>query len=127
VGADGAVPHLPQQAPIEGHGKGGFSFARMSHRGSLLCLPSGIWAWPVTRPHEITETTLAPVFEAAAAIDLFLVGAGRDPWALPRPLRERFKALAIAVEVTGTGSAVSTYNLLLGEGRLVGAGLIAVE
>ena len=22
-------------------------FAGMSHRGSLLCLPNGIWAWPV--------------------------------------------------------------------------------
>jgi len=126
VGVDGHVPHLPRLVPIEGYGKGGFSFARMSHRGSLLCLPSGIWGWPVTRAEEISEATLAPVFESSAAIDLFLIGAGRDPWVLPQALRERFKALAIAVEVSTTGSAVSTYNLLLGEGRLVGAGLIAV-
>jgi uncharacterized protein len=122
-----AAPHLPQQAPIDGYGKGGFRFARMSHRGSLLCLPSGIWAWEVTRPEEIDETTLAPVFEAAAGIDLFLLGAGRDPWAITPSLREHFRSLAISVEVSSTGSAVSTYNLLLGEGRLVGAGLIAVE
>ena len=40
-------PHLPRQALIDAHGGGGFRFAGMSHRGSLLCLPDGIWAWPV--------------------------------------------------------------------------------
>ncbi len=40
-------PHLPQAAAIEAYGKGGFRFAGMSHRGSILCLPAGIWAWPV--------------------------------------------------------------------------------
>ena len=40
-------PHLPRQAPIDAHGGGGFRFAGMSHRGSLLCLPDGIWAWPI--------------------------------------------------------------------------------
>ena len=35
---------------IDSYGRGGFRFAGMSHRGSLLCLPSGIYAWPVTEP-----------------------------------------------------------------------------
>ena len=42
------APHLPRSAPIEAYGNGGFAFAEMSHRGSLLCLPDAIWAWPVT-------------------------------------------------------------------------------
>jgi uncharacterized protein len=42
-------------------------------------------------------------------------------------MRARFHALKINVEVTRTGTAVSTYNILLGEGRRVAAGLIAVE
>jgi uncharacterized protein len=33
--------------------QGGFAFADMSHRGSLLCLPDAIWAWPVTKTAEI--------------------------------------------------------------------------
>ncbi len=50
-------------APIDGYGKGGFRFGGMSHRGSLLCLPSGIWAWPVTDAGRAsTEAALAPVF-----------------------------------------------------------------
>jgi uncharacterized protein len=43
------APHLPRSAPIEAYGKGGFAFADMSHRGSLLCLPDAIWAWDVTQ------------------------------------------------------------------------------
>lgn len=98
----------------------------MSHRGSLLCLPSGIWAWPVTSAEQITEASLAQVFEEAEAISMLLLGVGTQPWALPGALQARFSAARIAVEVTRTGTAVSTYNILLGEGRRVAAGLIAV-
>jgi uncharacterized protein len=119
--------HLPYPAPIEAYGKGGFRFANMSHRGSLLCLPDGIWAWPLKDASEIDEAALAPVFARAEDIGLFLIGAGKGGWVLPKPLRERFKTLSISVEVTNTGSAVSTYNILLGEGRRVAAGLIADE
>ena len=48
------APHLPHQALIDAHGGGGFRFAGMSHRGSLLCLPDGIWAWPVATPAELS-------------------------------------------------------------------------
>lgn len=33
--------HFPGRAPIDAYGNGGFRFAEMSHRGSILCLPSG--------------------------------------------------------------------------------------
>ena len=49
-----------------------------------------------------------------------------DRWIVPDALQDRFRALKINVEVARTGSAVSTYNILLGEGRRVAAGLIAV-
>ena len=65
-GAD--APHLPKPAPIDAYGNGGFRFGGMSHRGSLLCLPSGIWAWPVAAPEEIGEANLASLFAEAEAI-----------------------------------------------------------
>jgi uncharacterized protein len=121
------APHLPTPVSIDAYGNGGFRFGAMSHRGSLLCLPDGIWAWPVRNVSELTEAALAPVFERAPALDLFLIGAGRDPYALPEPLRARFRALSIAVDCLATGPAAQTYNILLGEKRRVGAGLIAVD
>jgi uncharacterized protein len=127
VTADPGARHLPRQTPIDSYGKGGFAFADMSHRGSLLSLPSGIWAWPVTMPSDIDETTLAQVFAEAADIGLFLIGYGRDVWSVPDALRKRFRELNITLEVTRTGTAVSTYNILLEEGRRVAAGFIAVD
>jgi uncharacterized protein len=123
----GDRPHLPERVPVDGYGKGGFRFGGMSHRGSLLCLPSGLWAWPVTRAAELDEAALAPVFAEAGEIDLFLLGVGHDRWIVPDAVHDRFRALKINVEVARTGSAISTYNILLGEGRRVAAGLIAVD
>jgi uncharacterized protein len=121
------TPRLPYPAPIEAYGKGGFRFAGMSHRGSLLCLPSGIRAWPVAAPEEITEQSLATAFAEAERIGVLLIGTGRGAWTMPDALRLRFHALGLSVEATRTGTAVSTYNILLGEGRRVAAALIAVE
>jgi uncharacterized protein len=120
------APNLPYHAAIESYGNGGFRFADMSHRGSLLCLPSGIWAWPVTSPTEIDEAALAPVF-AEADLKFILIGTGRDPWHLPEALRWRFRDRRINVEVMTTRPAVRTYNIMLGEGRSVAAALIAVD
>ncbi len=121
------APHLPRPALIDAYGNGGFRFAGMSHRGSLLCLPDGIWAWPVTDVSGLTETALEPVFSRVQALDVFLIGAGRDPWAMSSQLRRRFRELSLSVDAMATGAAVRTYNILLAEDRRVGAGLIAVE
>jgi uncharacterized protein len=127
TGVDEANRHLPHPAPIEAYGKGGFRFADMSHRGSLLCLPGGIWASAVTAANEIDEATLARALTPDAAIDHFLVGTGKDPFHLPRPLREAFRVRRIALEAMTTGAAVRTYNILLGERRRIGALLVVVE
>src|SRR4051812_45221876 len=120
-----SAPHFPRPTAIDGYGKGGFTFAGMSHRGSLLCLPKGEWAWPVAQPDEITEAVLASVFAEASDIGLFLIGSGRSSWMVPDALRHRFQQLKLPFEVARTGTAISTYNILLGEGRRVAAGLIA--
>lgn len=122
-----AAPHLPQPVPVDAYGKGGFAFAGMSHRGSLLCLPDGLWAWPVASAADIDAAALEPVFAVAGAIELFILGSGKDFWLMPPSLRDRFSAVGMAVEVMTTGAAVRTYNILLGERRRVAAGLIAVE
>jgi len=124
-GAD--APHLPRPAPIEAYGNGGFRFAGMSHRGSLLCFPDGIWAWPVTSVAELTTATLAGALARAGELDFFLIGGGRDPFVLPERVRARFREGGLSVDTMTTGAAVRTWNILLAENRRVGAALIAVE
>jgi uncharacterized protein len=121
------APHLPAPAQIDSYGNGGFRFGGMSHRGSLLCLPDGIWAWPVTDVRDITTSSLEMVFKRAAELHVFLIGAGREPWRIPDRLRQHFRDAAISVDAMTTGAAAQTYNILLEEGRRVGAALIAVE
>jgi len=118
-------PHLPRQALIDAHGGGGFRFAGMSHRGSLLCLPSGIWAWPVAAATALSDELLALVFARAEDLDFFILGTGESPWTVPAPLRQRFREAHISIDVMTTRPAVRTYNVMLLEGRRVGAGLIA--
>lgn len=98
----------------------------MSHRGSLLLLPSGIWGWPVTEPSGITAETLAPVIAEAEEISLLLIGTGRTRWPLPPELMQLFAAHRISAETSQTGQAANTYNILLEERRKVAAALIAV-
>jgi len=120
------APHLPQPAPIDAYGNGGFRFGGMSHRGSLLCFPDGIWAWPVANLAELTAAALEPAFARAEALDFFLIGGGRDPFVLPETLRRRFREASLSVDAMPTGAAVRTFNVLLAERRRVGAALIAV-
>jgi uncharacterized protein len=121
------APHLPRSAPIEAYGNGGFAFAEMSHRGSLLCLPDAVWAWPVTKPADIDEESLARVFAAANVIDTLVIGTGTDVWVPPRGLREALRAVGIVMDPMQTGPAIRTYNIMIGERRRVAAALIAVR
>jgi uncharacterized protein len=120
------APHFPRPAPIEAYGKGGFAFADLSHRGSLLCLPDGIWAWPVTRPEEIDEATLRRVIDKAAIIDTLVIGTGNAVWLPPSWLRDRLRKVHVVIDTMQTGPAIRTYNIMMGERRRVAAALIAV-
>ena len=120
-------PHYPGRAAIDGYGAGGFRFAGMSHRGSILALPGGVWAWAPATPAEIDEASLTRAIAERAEIDLLLIGTGTDPWPLPQALRARLRELGLRYEVLPTAAAASTYNVLLAEGRRVAAALIAVD
>lgn len=119
-------PHLPRSAPIDAYGKGGFAFAGMSHRGSLLCLPDAIWAWDVTRPEQIDRFSLERVFASANSIDTLIVGTGTDVWLPPSDLRSALRALHVTLDAMQTGPAIRTYNIMMGERRRVAAALVAV-
>jgi len=117
---------VPGRHIIDTYGNGGFRFAGMSHRGSILMLPSGVRAWPVTAPGEIDRAALRPVQAEAAGIELLLVGTGLDIAAIDPALRGWLKQAGVGLDVMQTGAAARTYNILVGENRKVAAALIAV-
>ncbi|CDX12262.1 conserved hypothetical protein [Mesorhizobium sp. ORS 3324] len=119
--------HFPGKAPIEAYGNGGFRFADMSHRGSLLCLPSGIHGWEPADPLALKVADFGKLFAEADRIEILLVGTGKDLRPLPAALRTAFKEAGISADPMSTGAAVRTYNVLLAEDRAVAAALIAVD
>jgi uncharacterized protein len=119
--------HFPGRAPIDAYGNGGFRFADMSHRGSILCLPSGIYGWDVADGADIDEASLGRVLAEAAEIEVLLVGTGVNLMPLKRPRRETLKDARVSADPLSTGAAVRTFNILLAENRAVAAALIAVE
>ena len=117
--------HYPGRAPIDAYGNGGFRFAQMSHRGSLLCLPSGIYGWDA--PAVIDAPSLARVFAEAERIEVLILGTGRELVPVAKPLRAQLREARIVPEPMSTGAAVRTFNLLLAEDRAVAAALLAVD
>ena len=122
-----ASARYPGRAPIDAYGNGGFRFADMSHRGSILCLPSGIYAWPVIPGGELDAADFAPVFAEKGQLGLLILGTGRRQVMPGAQLRRAFMDVNIALEAMDTGAAARTYNVLLAEGRPLGAALIAVD
>ena len=116
---------LPGAHAIDGYGAGGFRFGGMSHRGAILALPSGIYAWNATDPSDITVELLAPLFaEPPGLVEHLLVGTGLEIVPLGADLRQRLRAAGIRAELMQTGAAARTYSILLGEKRRVAAALL---
>ena len=122
-----AKAHFPGRAPIDAYGNGGFRFADMSHRGSLLIVPSGIYGWDVAAVDELTPERCAPFLAELQRPAFVLLGTGREHRMPPAPVRKLFADAGIGLEPMSTGAAARTYNVLLAEGRDFGAGLIAVD
>lgn len=117
---------LPEQAMIDAYGNGGFRFADMSHRGSILCLPSGIHAWGAEEGRALRPEDFEKVLAEADRIEFLLLGMGTDIRPVPAALKAIFREAGISSDPMSTGAAVRTYNIMLSEKRPVAAAFIAV-
>ncbi|SDA54021.1 Mth938-like domain-containing protein [Sinorhizobium sp. NFACC03] len=118
--------HFPGRAPIDAYGNGGFRFADMSHRGSILMLPSGVYAWDAAEGDPLAVEKFLRVIDEAKDIEVLLVGTGKDIRPLPADLKAALRAVNVSSDPMSTGAAVRTYNVMLAESRAVAVALIAV-
>lgn len=118
--------HFPGRAQIDTYGNGGFRFADMSHKGSLMLLPSGIHGWDMAEGDVLTVSSLQRVLDQASEIEFLLVGTGKDLVRIPNDVKEALRAAGIGSDPMSTGAAVRTYNVMLAEERAVAAVLMAV-
>jgi len=120
---------VPERAAIDAYGNGGFRFAGMSHRGSLLVLADGVHAWTVASPVSSADFTapLRTLLDRLEEPQFLLVGTGRKQIFPEAVVRSAFLERRIGLEVMDTGAACRTYNVLLAEKRPVMAALVSVE
>ena len=108
---------------ISGYGEGYVDAAGVRHTTSLLLLPSGApLAWPVADIDALGVEHLQAVVDAQ--VEIVIIGTGkRQRFLHPRALAGLYAA-RIGVEMMDTQAACRTYNILVGEGRKVAAGLV---
>jgi uncharacterized protein len=119
------MAHYPYPVPVDSYGNGGFRFGEMSHKGSLLFLPNGVWSWDIRDPDILNVSDFSLLLEAGS-IEHLVVGMGAQHAFLSPALRAFFQQHAIHAETMTTFAAARTYNILLLENRPVAAALIAV-
>ncbi len=124
--ADAPSGYVPGRHRIDDYGGGGFRFADMSHRGSILALPTGVRAIDIHTHADIDASLIDLALAESGGLDVLIIGSGKDLLPLAAPLRARLRDAGVGCEPMATAAAVRTYNLLVDEGRRVGALLVAV-
>jgi len=105
--------------PIDSYGDGFFRVAAEVHHGDMLIFPDAVLAWG-------GYADRAAIFAQADKIDVLFVGTGAEIAHIPADLRAELESAGIGVEHMSTPAACRTYNVLLSEGRRIGAALLAV-
>ncbi len=105
--------------PVDGYGPGFFRINSEVREGAILLLPNSVASWG-------GYDDIAPLVAAAGSIDVLFVGTGTEIAHIPQSLRGALDEVGIGVELMATPTACRTYNVLLGEGRRVGAALLPV-
>jgi len=114
-----------EEAFVAGYGDGGFRMGDSRFEGSMMITPDGFYPWAVSEKSEISIENLEPILNASG-VEIIVIGLGPNMAFLPKNIRATFEEKKIAIEAMDTGAAARTYNVLLQEGRLVAAALIAI-
>ena len=122
--------YVPGRHLIDAYGAGGFRFAGMSHTGSILATPGGVYAVAASVLADIRLESFAPLLaelaERPGSTELLLVGVGQKIARLPAPLHARLREAGLRIDTMATAPAARVYNVLVNENRRVAALLLAV-
>lgn len=105
--------------PVDGYGAGFFRVGGEVFKSAVLLVPSGAHTWA---GFEDASALVA----VAGEVDVLLLGTGAEIAHAPAALRRAVEAAGLGLEVMASPAACRTYNVLLAEGRRVGAAMLPV-
>lgn len=105
--------------PVEGYGPGFFRIGGEKREGGQLLLPNKVLDWG-------GYDDLAAILAAASDLDVLFVGTGAEIAHVPPAFRQAVEEAGPGLEVMASPTACRTYNVLLSEGRRIGAALLPV-
>lgn len=92
--------------------------------GSIFAYDELHAAWSPKTLRDITPETLAALELLDPAPDLLIVGTGKTIGRVNDETVTYLKSLGVALDVSDTAAATSTFNVLVEEGRCVAAALL---
>lgn len=120
------IARYPYETAITAYGNGGFRFAEMSHRGSIICVPSGVYAWTATSAEALDDKDIDFILSRLEPPITVLLGTGEKQLWPSFEVYSAFAKAGVGLEPMSTGAAARTYNILIAEKRTIAAALIAV-
>lgn len=123
------TPLVPQgQHIIHGYGDGAFTINNTPVSGHVLVTPNQLSSWDINTIETLQPEDFSVLLSLENPIEILLIGTGNTPILLPHNLLKNIKeTYSVSIETMDTGAACRTYNILLSEGRNIGAALFAID
>ena len=111
-----------QTIQVEGYGDGGFRINGRRFEGTVCLLPTGISQPDVQQVGDLTgQNWPQEILEQAQDLDVLLVGTGASMALVPAAAKHALREAGLHCEPMNTGAGCRTFNVLVLDGRRIGA------
>ena len=104
-----------------------FKVSDVVHKTSLIVFHNESVQWSVKSIDTLDTSSFYTIIDASPALEILLIGCGKNAELIEPNLLVDVKNAGIAVESMDTGAACRTFNVLTAEDRQVAAALIPVR
>lgn len=104
---------------IRGYSDTAFRVDGKEQQGAVLVAADYAQRAPVDAFDDFDADAVIAAIKEVGAIDVLLIGTGKQMQLLKRAKRQAFEAAGISVDVMDSGAAARTYNVLVMEDRLI--------
>ncbi|KAL6219573.1 hypothetical protein ACLB2K_006779 [Fragaria x ananassa] len=119
------IDNVPDdQLRFQGYTDTGFKVNGVDYEGSLLCIGNMLMSWAPKKFSDITPDSLS-MFQLMRPIpEILILGCGRYIEPVDPEVRRFIRSTGMKLEAVDSRNAISTYNILNEEGRIVAAALL---